>query len=86
MASIKSRLAVRKLRYLKRVVNADSTEVVSARVMRSLTDDVDSLCLVRECRELEEAFGTRFTEVLLQEEGDNGMMFQRRRLKRWTRG
>ncbi len=55
---------MRKLRYLKRVVNADSTEVVSARVMRSLTDDVDSHCLVKECRELEEAFGTRFTEVL----------------------
>ena len=33
--------------------------------MRSLSDDVDSLCVVKECRELESFYGTIFTDSLL---------------------
>ena len=33
--------------------------------LRSMVDDVDTLCLVRECRELEESFGTHFTDKIL---------------------
>ena len=33
--------------------------------MRALADDVESLCLVRECRELEEGFGTSYTDEIL---------------------
>ena len=33
--------------------------------MLALSDDIDSVCLVRECRELEDKFGTHFTTVLL---------------------
>ena len=33
--------------------------------MRALSDDVNSLCLVKECRELEEVFGTSYTDVIL---------------------
>ena len=32
--------------------------------MRALSDDVDSLCLVKECRELEEVFGTSLYRCL----------------------
>ncbi len=34
--------------------------------MQALSDDVESLCLVCECRELEEGFGTSFTDLLLE--------------------
>ena len=30
-------------------------------------DDVEELCLVKECRELERDFGTKFTEKLLKD-------------------
>ena len=33
-------------------------------------DDVEALCLVKECRELERDFGTKFTEKLLKDGGD----------------
>ncbi len=42
--------------------------------MRALSDDVNLLCLVKECRELEEVFGTSFIggaeEVCLREVSD----------------
>ena len=33
--------------------------------MLSLCDDFDSSCLVRECRELEEVYGTGFTDDII---------------------
>ena len=36
----------------------------SAAAMRSMVDDVASLCLVKECKELEEGFGPQFTDNL----------------------
>ena len=38
--------------------------------MASLSDDVEALCLVKECRELERDFGTKYTERLLEEGGE----------------
>ena len=35
--------------------------------MHSLLDDPDSICIVRECRELEASFGTQFTDQLLSD-------------------
>ena len=35
--------------------------------MHSLLDDPDSICIVRECRELEASFRTQFTDQLLAE-------------------
>ncbi len=40
-------------------------EGVGAEMMRVLVDDVESLCLVKECCELEESLGTCFTDELL---------------------
>ena len=36
----------------------------------TMGDDVEALCLVKECRELERDFGTKFTEKLLKDGGD----------------
>ena len=34
-------------------------------MMRLMMDNPDSLCLLKECRELEEGFGTNFTDMFL---------------------
>ena len=62
--SVRSRLLVKKLGYLKRVL-VDDAVGVGAAVMRSMVDDAEELCLVKECRELEEGFGTNFVDELL---------------------
>ena len=38
----------------------------SVRVREALSDDLSSLCLVRECEELEEAMMTNYTENILR--------------------
>ena len=45
-------------------------ESVGSRAMMTIGDDVEALCLVKECRELERVFGTKFTEKLLKDGGD----------------
>ena len=40
-------------------------ETVSSRTFAALSDDVDSVCLVRECRDLEQFFSTDYTSALL---------------------
>ena len=37
---------------------------LSGRVVLALCDDIESMGLVRECRELEELFGTSYTDVI----------------------
>ena len=39
------------------------------KLVLALSSDVDSLCLVRECRDLEESFGTCFTGMITSKEG-----------------
>ncbi len=58
------RVLIRKLSFLQRLVNSNSASL-SGRAMLALSDDTASLCLVRECRELEEVFGTHFTEDII---------------------
>ena len=48
----------------------DDATGVGAAAMETLVDDMDSLCLVKECRDLEEGFGTRFTDRILGGEAD----------------
>ena len=38
---------------------------LSGCVVLALCNEVDSICLVKECRELEECFGTKFTEAII---------------------
>ena len=62
--AMKCRVLMRKLGFLRRVMAGDS-DGLSGSVMLALCDDADSICLVRECRELEERFGTHFTNDIL---------------------
>ena len=52
---------VRKLGFLQRLVSADGG-TLGAEILRSMSDDIESLCLVRECRE---TFGTHYTNEIL---------------------
>ena len=52
------------------------TESVGSRTLVSTGDDVEALCLVKECRELETAFWTKFAEDLLKD-GGGGVSKQR---------
>ena len=72
MESVTSAIAVRKLGFLRRQL-AEGAEGIGAVAMRSLVDDPNSLCLVGECRELEECFGTSYTDAILVSADDVSM-------------
>ena len=55
--TMKCRVLERKLGFLMRVMETD-TDSLSGSVMLAMCDDVESICLVRECREMEEQFGS----------------------------
>ena len=76
--SVTSKIVVWKLGFLKRQL-AVGVVGVAAVVMRSLLDDPNSLCLVRECRQLEEHFGTSYTDAIL-EGGDEVSMHEVKRV------
>ena len=40
---------------------------IGVMAMKSLIDDSESLCLVKECRELEDHFGTEYTAQILSD-------------------
>ena len=61
--SVHARILVKKLCFLKRLMSGDGSKLGSRIMLRSLADDTVSL--VHECRELEEAFGTSFTDRIL---------------------
>ena len=42
-----------------------ATGVGGVAAIRSMVNDVASLCLVKECKELEEGYGTQFTDKIL---------------------
>ena len=64
MPTMRSRLLVTKLGFLRRVMERDSGSL-SDRVLEALGDDFESVCLVRECRELEGSFGTRYVDSII---------------------
>ena len=66
---MKCRVLERKLGFLMRVMAGD-TDSLSGNVLLALCDDVESICicLVRECREMEEHFGTHFTSDIIKKE------------------
>ena len=63
LPSMHSICTIRKLKYLSRVIAME--DGVSHCAFCSLVDDVESLCLVRECRELEERYGVDYTSKIL---------------------
>ena len=66
MPTMKCRVLERKLGLLMRVMAGD-TDSLSGSILLAMCDDVESICLVRECREMEEHFGTHFTSDIKKE-------------------
>ena len=61
----------KEIELLQKISAKDTNEVVSAQTLASLSDDINSTCLVRECRDLEHYFGTDFISAILQEGTDS---------------
>ena len=62
--TMKCRILVKKLGFLRRVMEGD-LDSLRGSVMLALCDEVESICLVRECREMEECFRTHFTKDMM---------------------
>ena len=62
--SIHSICTIRKLRYLSKIVTKDDHNI-AYRAFSSLVEDVESLCIVKECRDLEEKYCSDYTSKLL---------------------
>ena len=59
---------------LRKQLTSDSvsTNRLGVVALKSLSDDMESLCLIKECRELESIFGTDFTtEILIDADSTN---------------
>ena len=54
-----------KLNFLQRLLS-DDAEGVAASALHALMDDPDSICIVRECRELEAAYDLKLHRCYLQ--------------------
>ena len=74
LQSVVSRILERKLSYLQHVLVA--SEKTSGSVVEACCDEISSLCVVKECQELESTFGLKATDKLL-----NGEAIVNRRLK-----
>lgn len=74
---------MRKLFFLYRLL--DGRENVGSVVMSTLIDDVESVVLVQECRDLEEKFGTAFADCFLRDKGTVSMCEVKEKLRRLDR-
>ena len=64
LQSMQSRILEQKLSFLQRLLDND-TECVYVRESESMSKIITDLCLVRECKELEEVCGVECTERIL---------------------
>ena len=69
--SLHSVYTIRKLRFLNRVMTNEQS--ICHRAFSAMVDDVESLSLVRECRELEERYKTNFTSAILSATDQDGL-------------
>ena len=65
LQSARALCLIRKLNLLMKITADELGETVSSRTFAALSDDVDSVCLVRECRDLEQFFSTGYASALL---------------------
>ena len=84
LETIRSRILCWKLCFLKRLLEERATGV-GAIVMRSLSDDVESLCLVKECRELESYYGTIFKDNLLADADSSSLRVIKKSVRQMDR-
>ena len=66
---------IRKLKYLSKITRHE--DGLSYRTFSSLVDDVESPCLVRECRELEGRYKSDYTSKLLATEPEERQLIFR---------
>ena len=70
--SLHSVCTIRKLKFLHRVMTNE--ESICHRAFSAMVDDVETLSLVRECRELEERYKSNFTSAILSaKEPEDGL-------------
>ena len=69
--SMHARILVQKLGFFKEI-GIGKWDKLGSRMLRLLVDDRETVSLVCECRELEEAFGTSFTDRILEAEEGEG--------------
>ena len=65
LGSARALCLTRKLNFLRKISSDDHSETVSSLTLASLSDDIDSVCLIRECRDLEQHFHSNFTAAIL---------------------
>ena len=68
--SAEAHCLTRKLCFLRRITDS-SSDTLSSQTLFALSDDIESVCLIRECLELEEHFNTNFTHLLLLSSSDS---------------
>ena len=71
---------MRKLGFLFRLM--DGRDNVGSVVMGTLMDDVESAVLIQECCDLEEEFGTDFTDCFMRDRGAASMCEVKEKLRR----
>ena len=62
---------IRKLKFLHRVTTIQ--ESICHRAFSATVDDIESLSLVKECRELEQIYKSNFTSTILCAHGEDGL-------------
>ena len=62
--SAEARCLTRKL-YFLRWITESSSDTLSSQTLFALSNDIESVCLIRECLGLEEHFNTNFTHSYL---------------------
>ena len=65
--SITSHCLCRKLNYLHKLTSEERSGNIGNETFKALLDDVESICLVRECRELERKYELDFTTAILND-------------------
>ena len=60
LMSARALCLTRKLNFLRKISIDEYSETMSSRTLRCLSDDLDSICLIRECRDLDQFFSFRF--------------------------
>ena len=70
LMSARALCLTRKLNFLRKISIDGYSETMSSRTFRCLSDDLDSICLIRECRDLDQFFHSDFTSTMLQRDAD----------------
>ena len=74
----------RKLYFQQKMVSNDGKCTISSKMFNAVSDDATSLCMIRECRELEKLFNPDFPSAVVDDKTPNPI--QKRGRRRFSRG